>query len=67
MMTRRLHIKWLMWGVGLAAYMLALINRSSFSALGPAAQEHFGAEATVLSSFLVLQLVVYALCQIPVG
>lgn len=67
MMTRRLHIKWLMWGVGLAAYMLALINRSSFSALGPAAQDHFGAEATVLSSFLVLQLVVYALCQIPVG
>ncbi|WP_129657768.1 MFS transporter [Rothia uropygialis] len=67
MMTRRLHIKWLIWAVGLAAYMLALVNRSSFSALGPTAQEHFGAEATVLSSFLVLQLVVYALCQIPVG
>lgn len=66
-MTRRLHIKWLIWGVGLAAYMLALVNRSSFSALGPMAQEHFGAEATALSSFLVLQLAVYALCQIPVG
>lgn len=67
MMTRRIHVKWLIWGVGIAAYLLALINRSSFSALGPTAQEHFGAEATVLSSFLVLQLVVYALCQIPVG
>ncbi|WP_269927897.1 MFS transporter [Kocuria massiliensis] len=67
MMTRRFHTKWLIWGVGIAAYLLALINRSSFSALGPTAQEHFGAEATVLSSFLVLQLVVYALCQIPVG
>ncbi|WP_269780501.1 MFS transporter [Rothia kristinae] len=65
--TRRLHVKWAIWAVGVAAYLLALINRSSFSALGPVAQEHFGAEATALSSFVFLQLVVYAVCQIPVG
>ena len=52
--TRRLHVKWAIWAVGVAAYLLALINRSSFSALGPVAQEHFGAEATALSSFVFL-------------
>ncbi len=59
--------KWIIWSVGLAAYLVAVINRSSFSALGPAAQEHFSAEATALSVFVVVQLVVYAGWQIPVG
>lgn len=60
-------LKWVIWGVALSAYLIAIINRSSFSALGTVAQEHFGAEATTLSMLVVLQLMVYALCQIPVG
>lgn len=59
--------QWIVWGVGLAAYVVAVINRSSFSALGSTAQEHFGADATALSVFVFVQLVVYAACQIPVG
>lgn len=49
------------------AYFAAIISRSSLSALGPAAQQHFGIDATTLSSFAVIQLLVYALMQIPVG
>lgn len=60
-------MKWLVWGVSVAAYVLAVINRSSFAALGATAQEHFGVEATVLSVFVTVQLVVYAAAQIPVG
>ncbi|MBM7051134.1 nitrate/nitrite transporter [Rothia sp. ZJ1223] len=60
-------MKWLVWAVGVLAYVLAVINRSSFAALGPVAQEHFGVDATVLSSFITAQLVVYAMAQIPVG
>lgn len=60
-------MKWLVWGISVIAYVLAVVNRSSFSALGATAQEHFGVEATVLSIFVTVQLVVYAAAQIPVG
>lgn len=60
-------MKWLVWGVSVLAYIFAIINRSSFSALGATAQTHFGVEATTISFFVMLQLVVYASCQIPVG
>lgn len=57
----------LVWVLGVSSYAIAIINRSSFAALGPTAQEYFGVEATVLSSFAVMQLVLYVLMQIPVG
>lgn len=60
-------MKWLVWGVSVLAYVFAIINRSSFSALGATAQTHFGVEATTVSLFIMVQLVVYASCQIPVG
>ncbi len=56
-----------MWGVAALAYAVAVINRSSLASLGPAAQEHFSIDATVLASFAVIQLIVYAAMQIPVG
>lgn len=65
--VRRPLLPWLVWGVAAVAYTVAIINRSSLSALGPAAQEHFGIDATVLSSFAVIQLIVYAAMQVPVG
>ncbi|WP_237224639.1 MFS transporter [Rothia nasisuis] len=60
-------MKWLVWAVAVTAYVFSIINRSSFSALGATAQTHFGVEATVISLFIMVQLVVYAGCQIPVG
>ena len=60
-------VRWLVWGVASLSYMIAIVNRTSLAALGPAAQEHFRIDATMLSIFAVIQLVVYAGLQIPVG
>ncbi|MGO3147609.1 MAG: MFS transporter [Leucobacter sp.] len=60
-------LPWVVWGTAVALYTIAIINRSSLAALGPAAQQHFGIDASALAMFPVIQLIVYAACQIPVG
>ncbi|WP_369808030.1 MFS transporter [Leucobacter chinensis] len=60
-------LPWLVWGVAELMYIIAIINRTSLSALGPTAQDQFSIGAATLSIFAVLQLVVYAVMQIPVG
>ncbi|GGH60052.1 MFS transporter [Rothia aerolata] len=55
------------WLLSVFAYVFAVINRSSFTALGETAQHHFQAEATIVSTFVTVQLLVYALAQVPVG
>ena len=67
MQRARPWLPWIVWGVAAVAYAVAVINRSSLAALGPEAQHHFGIDATTLSLFPVLQLVVYAGMQLPVG
>jgi len=58
---------YVVWLVGLLAYAVAVFHRASLGVAGTQAQERFGAGASVLSLFLVLQLAVYAALQIPVG
>jgi len=58
---------WLIWSVAVAAYMLAIANRASLSAVGVDAAERFQADAATLSLFAVVQLAVYGGMQIPVG
>jgi MFS family permease len=58
---------WLMWSLGLAAYVMAVFHRASLGVAGLDAQERFHAGAAILSLFAVLQLAVYAAMQIPVG
>ncbi|WP_038461980.1 nitrate/nitrite transporter [Arthrobacter sp. PAMC 25486] len=58
---------WLVWGVGVFAYLIAISQRTSFGVAGLAATERFDATASALSAFTVIQLVVYAGLQIPVG
>ena len=58
---------WIIWTVGVAAYVLSIANRSSLSAVGVEAADRFSADASTLSMFAVLQLGVYALMQVPVG
>lgn len=58
---------WLVWGVAVAAYVLAITNRNSLSAVGVDTAERFGADAATLSLFAVLQLAVYGGMQIPIG
>ena len=56
-----------MWGVGCTAYLVAVLQRTSLGVAGLDAQQRFGASASVLASFAVLQLLVYAGLQIPIG
>ncbi len=58
---------WLIWGTGVAAYMLAVTNRTSLAAVGVDAADRFQADAATLSLFAVVQLAVYGGMQIPVG
>jgi MFS family permease len=61
------HRAWLVWGLGVTAYCVAVFQRASLGVAGVQAQERFGATAAALSLFVVLQLAVYAGLQIPVG
>lgn len=58
---------WVIWTVGVAAYVLAITNRSSLSAVGADAAARFDADAATLSMFAVVQLAVYGGMQIPIG
>lgn len=58
---------WLIWLVSLAVYVLAVFHRSSLGVAGLLASERFDITATELGMFTVLQLLVYAGLQVPVG
>jgi MFS family permease len=55
------------WATAVAVYFLAIFHRSSLGVAGLVAAERFHISASELSTFTVLQLLVYALMQIPVG
>ncbi len=63
----RLVLPWVVWGVAVLAQTAAIAHRSSLAALGPTAQRHFDVDATTLSMFAVVQLVMVAALQLPVG
>lgn len=58
---------WLVFGVAVAAYMVAVLQRSSLGVAAVQATERFEVTAAALSSLTVVQLIVYAALQIPVG
>jgi MFS family permease len=55
------------WATAIAVYFLAIFHRSSLGVAGLVAAERFHISASQLSTFTVLQLLVYAAMQIPVG
>jgi MFS family permease len=55
------------WGLGVAVYFVAIIYRTSLGVAGIDAADRFDINASALSTFSVLQLLVYAGMQIPVG
>ncbi len=57
----------LVWGVAVSSYVLTIFIRSSMSVAGLLAQERFGVNAAQLSTFTVVQLLIYAAMQIPAG
>lgn len=58
---------WLVWGIGAGVYVLAVFHRSTLGVAGPLAAQRLHLSATALSSFVMLQLAVYALMQVPTG
>lgn len=57
----------LVWGVALALYFVAVFHRSSLAVAGLVAAERFDISAAQLATFTMLQLLVYAGMQVPVG
>ncbi|GAA2474997.1 MFS transporter [Streptomyces gobitricini] len=57
----------LVWGVGVCVYLVAVVFRTSLGVAGLDAADRFGVNASALSTFSILQLLVYAGMQIPVG
>jgi MFS family permease len=55
------------FGFATFAYIIAVLQRSSLGVTGVEATDRFQVSAAVLSSLAVIQLVVYAGLQIPVG
>ena len=58
---------WVVWSVGLLAYIVAVLDRTTLGVSGLQAAHRFGASPGVLSTFVVLQVVVYAAAQVPAG
>ncbi|QMU80715.1 MFS transporter [Streptacidiphilus sp. PB12-B1b] len=58
---------WLAWGIGVSVYVLAVVHRTSLGVAGIAAAARFGIGPSALSTFAILQVLVYAGMQVPVG
>ncbi|WP_245154958.1 MFS transporter [Nocardioides sp. 1609] len=58
---------WSVWAVALTVYFVAVFHRSSLAVAGIAATERFDLSAAQLATFTMLQLLVYAAMQVPVG
>jgi MFS family permease len=58
---------WIVWATGLLAYIVAVLDRTTLGVSGLDAADRFGASPSVLSMFVVLQVVVYAGAQVPAG
>lgn len=58
---------WVVWGIALAAYVVAVMNRSSFGVSGVEAASRFDLSPGALASFVFLQVAIYLLMQVPTG
>lgn len=58
---------WIVWATGLLAYIVAVLDRTTLGVSGLAAADRFTAGPSLLSTFVVLQVVVYAGAQVPAG
>jgi MFS family permease len=58
---------WIIFGVGVFAYLVAVMQRTTIGVAGVEAADRFHSTASVLSTLAVVQLIVYAGMQVPVG
>jgi sugar phosphate permease len=59
--------RWLMWGVGVLAYAIAVFHRFSLGVTGLEAAERLHVGAAALGLLSLTQLAVYAALQVPAG
>jgi len=58
---------WVVWGVGLLAYVVAVMQRTSLGVAGVEAGVRYDASASTIALLAVVQLLFYAGLQVPVG
>lgn len=58
---------WGIWTAAVAVYVLAVFHRTSLGVAGILAAERFGISSSQLATFAMVQLLVYAAMQVPVG
>src|SRR5690625_1607951 len=58
---------YVVWCAAILAYSVAVMQRTTMGVAGLEATERFQASATIVSTFVVVQLLVYALAQVPAG
>lgn len=61
------HVAWVVLTVGQFAAVIAVLQRSSLGVAATDALDRFGITAATLAAFSMVQLLVYALLQVPVG
>ncbi len=58
---------WAIWLTALAVYVLAIFHRTSLGVAGVIAADRFHISSAQLATFTMVQLLVYAAMQVPVG
>jgi MFS family permease len=58
---------WAVWGVGVVAYVLTVMQRTTLGVAGLDAADRFSISAGALSAFVFIQVAVYIAAQIPAG
>ena len=58
---------WLIWAVGVIAYILTVMQRTTLAAAGMDAADRFGLSPGSLATFVFIQVAVFSAAQIPAG
>lgn len=58
---------WAVWATALSIYILAIFHRTSLGVAGVIAADRFHITSAQLATFVMVQLLVYAAMQVPVG
>jgi MFS family permease len=61
------RVAWAVWTVGVAAYVVTVMQRTTLGVAGLDAAEHFAVTPATLSSFVFIQVAVYIAAQLPAG
>jgi MFS family permease len=63
----RTSVAWLIWAIGVIAYILTVMQRTTLAAAGLDAADRFGLNPGSLATFVFIQVAVFSAAQIPAG